>query len=452
MAGGAEPLAAPLGEVLDHFAKPSAERRPQKGEFPYFMTTADGVQVFLVDALTRPMHLVAEALWDQDEGRAILHTRDEWRRLVQTAFASALRRENLRRDRAEAIAVIATELRDFISERARTHPELEFAFACSLIQEPERTLPTLENARFETRETWLARKRKEGVVSNISARRIQAAWTNRKLRRRRASGDASDERQIHDAIGKAQFVCTVKTRGFAPQAAEQRALMAARLALLSVSLIWSQPVRALRGLNLASDGLSHTRTTLIFAGEHVLGGWTKEKEPHGPWSSRDEWESVVAAYGPAFSAANEAIGFVLARPGESARPSLMLALSQAMLWFHEACREPLDLMAIMNCAVALDALASGQRARGIRRLICARLGIGLNDACVGTLTPNDIVHQIYERTRNQAAHGREPPFGRDWSRTRTLAETTTRRMIIECLHWANDHPNVDDPARLLEIA
>lgn len=126
----------------------------------------------------------------------------------------------------------------------------------------------------------------------------------------------------------------------------------------------------------------------------------------------------------------------------------MLTLSQAMLWFHEACREPLDLMAIVNCAVALDALALGQRGKGIRRLICARLGIGLNDACVGALTPNDIVHQIYERTRNQAAHGREPPFGRDWSRTRALAETTTRRMIIECLYWANDHPNLDDPARL----
>lgn len=125
----------------------------------------------------------------------------------------------------------------------------------------------------------------------------------------------------------------------------------------------------------------------------------------------------------------------------------MLSLSQAMLWFHEACREPLDLMAILNCAVALDALASGGRARGICELICARLGIGPDDACIGARTPRELVHQIYERTRNPAAHGRESPFGRDWSRTRALAETITRRMIIECLNWANAHLPCGRPCR-----
>lgn len=446
-----EPLAEPLGEILDHLAKPPKERRPQKGEFPYFMTTVEGVQIFLLDELTRPMHLVAETLWEEDHGRAAIHTRDEWWKLVQAAFASTIREERLRRERAVAIADMAIELRKFVEDRAQAHRELEFAFACSLIQEADRTLPTFENARFETREAWLARKRDEGVLSAVTTRRIRAAWANRILRPRRASIDASDEVNILNGIGNAQFVCTVKTKSFAPQAAEQRALMAARLGLLSISLVWARPVQALRGLNLAFDGLSQARRTLIFAGEHVLGGWTEEKQPHGPWSPRKEWEGVVAAYGPAFLAADEAIGFVLARPGESARPKLMLTLSQAMLWFHEACREPLDLVAIVKCAVALDALASGRRADGIRKLISARLGIGLNEACIGAMTPNEIVHKIYESTRNRAAHGREPPFGRDWSRTRALAEATTRRMIIECLTWASDHASLDDPARLCMV-
>jgi hypothetical protein len=448
MANDEEPLAAPLGEIVDHFAHPNPERRRPKGTIPYFMTNADGVQIFLVDSVVRPMHLVAEVLWDEDQARAVLHTRDEWWKIVREAFAFALRRENLGRERAEALSGVAADLRDFVSARAGSYGELEFAFACSLIQESERTLPSFKNARFEPRETWLARKQGEGVVSAVSARRLQAAWAKQSLRRRRPSGDASSERHILDSIGDASFVCTVKTNGFAAKAAEQRALMAARLALLSVSLVWTRPVSALKGLNLAIDGLSDMRTTLIFAGEHILGGWTQEKLPHAPWSPREEWEDMIVAYGPAFLVADEAIGFVLARPGESARPSLMLALSQAMLWFHEACREPLDLMAIVNCAVALDALASGQRAKGIRKLICARLHIGPDDPCVGEQTPSDIVRQIYERTRNQATHGREPPFGRDWTRTRALADTITRRMIIECLQWANDHPDRDDPALL----
>lgn len=441
-------LSGPVAAILDHLEKPAGEQKRKPGEFPYFITTADGVLVFLTDPIVRALHVVADVLWDEQGDRAVLHTRDEWWRLTQKALAAALRRENQAAERTVAIATIVSELRNYMTERSRSHRTLEFAFACSLLQEPERTLPAFEHARLETREAWLVRKAAEGMVSAVTARRIQATWTGKKLAKRRPLQDQSDERHIVGGIGAAEFVCTVKTQGFAPQAAEQRALMAARLALLSVSLLWARPVRALRGLNLAFDGLSQTRSTLVFAGQHVLGGWREDKEPHAPWSPKEDWEDIVTAYGPALAAADEAIGFVLAAPGSCTRPRLMLTLSQAMLWFHEACREPLDLMAIVNCAVALDALASGERAKGIRKLICARLGIGLHDASIGALTPNDIVHQVYECTRNQAAHGREPPFGRDWSRTRILAETTTRRMIIECLHWANDHPTVDDPGRL----
>jgi len=440
-------LEAPLTRFLENLTEGGAGKRA-RGELPSFFTTADKLTVYPDEVLSRSMSDVSGALWDEGHENAVLHTREEWWRFVQSGFAAVLRKEHLSWERGRAVAALASGLREHMTQVVCAHPEREFALGCSLFDEPGKTLPHFAHAHFETREAWLTRKTEDGAISPVTARRIQAVWAGRKVARRRPSLDAANERSVLRGIGKAKFVCTVRTRRFAAKAAEQRAVMAARLALLALSLIWARPVRALQGLNLAFDGLRQSRQVLAFSHGHVLDAWTEEKDPHAPWTPTEVWEAAVAEYEETFKAANEAIGFVLLPPAEAQRPNLMLAISQAMLWFHKACREPLDLMAIVNCATALDALAMGKRARGIERLLCARLGLELHDVCIGELTVKQVVHEIYNLTRNQASHGREPPFGRDWSRLRAVSETLTRRMILECLEWSADHPTSDDPHRL----
>lgn len=440
-------LEAPLARFLENLAQGGAGRRAY-GELPSFFTTADKLTVYPDEVLSRSMSEVSNALWDESHENSVLHTREEWWRFVQSGFAAVLRKEHLEWDREFAVAALVSGLREHMTQVAHSHPEREFAFGCSLLDEPGKTLPHFAHALLETREAWLTRKLGDGAISSVTARRIQAAWAGGSVARRRPSLDAANERSVLRGIDKAKFVCTVRTRRFAAKAAEQRAVMAARLALLALSLIWARPVRALQGLNLAFDGLRRSRQVLAFSQGHVLETWSEEKDPHAPWAPAEAWEAAVAEYKETFEAANEAIGFVLLPPGEAQRPNLMLALSQAMLWFHKACREPLDLMAIVNCATALDALAMGKRATGIERLLCARLRLGVHDVCIGMLTVKQVVHEIYNLTRNQASHGREPPFGRDWSRLRAVSEALTRRVILECLEWSADHPTSDDPHRL----
>ena len=107
-----DPLISPVAALLDHLTKPAAERRRRPGKLPYFMTIADGRQVFLTEEITSAIHTIAEALWSEDETRAVLHTRDEWRKLAQEAITAALRAETLAADRSIAIATMSAELRD----------------------------------------------------------------------------------------------------------------------------------------------------------------------------------------------------------------------------------------------------------------------------------------------------------------------------------------------------
>ncbi len=176
-------------------------------------------------------------------------------------------------------------------------------------------------------------------------------------------------------------MCSVTTTGLAAEAGREKALTAARLAIAAIALLWETPSRALEGINLLFDRRIHRQKALSFIpGKIVLAGFRLSHVPHGPWLKNGEWETEFAKYDNHFRVVGEILDYVIDATGNAARPRMMNALTHALLWFHEGCREIVTLLAIIKYSAALDALACGRKAGGIRRLINARLGIQDNRA------------------------------------------------------------------------
>jgi hypothetical protein len=127
----------------------------------------------------------------------------------------------------------------------------------------------------------------------------------------------------------------------------------------------------------------------------------------------------------------------------------MNTLVQALLWFHEGCRETVSLMAIVKFSSSLDALASGGKARGIREVITARVGITDDKALwFEGPTMKQAVDEIYSEGRSRTVHGTNMKIGHDWTSTRSSAEQLARLCLIMCIDWAANNTSSNDPLEM----
>jgi hypothetical protein len=224
------------------------------------------------------------------------------------------------------------------------------------------------------------------------------------------------------------------------------------LAITTIALCWLTAFRALEGFRLAIDGNVVIQRSLIFvAGKGVLAGSTKKGRPHGPNINAAEWAKLLEDFRTEFDVAGEAILYFLNATGSAARPKLMNTLIQALLWFHEGCRDEVALMSVVKFSASMDALASGGRARGIRKLIMARLGIQ-EDQIINEdgRTMRAAIGEIYDQVRSRTVHGTIAKVGYDWSSARALAEDFARRCLLQALVWSAENPSLDDPSKLKE--
>ena len=143
--------------------------------------------------------------------------------------------------------------------------------------------------------------------------------------------------------------------------------------------------------------------------------------------------------GKLFGSAGDTVRYVTHGPNEVTRPKMMNALFQALLWFHEGCREVVDSMAIVKFCSSLEALACGKGRSGIRNLVKARLSVVDEDKL------QEDVERFYGKGRNPTVHGANDRLGHDWTDTRNLSEELARACLISCLQWAAEHPQANDP-------
>lgn len=416
------------------------------------IAAGDDQVVNVSQAMERTIRTIARELKRNNPALATTHTDDEWRRMVRDCIGPALITIDPINDLAENVELMLDKIRELLKGYA--YGSCEYAFGCTLFSEFDISTFEIGPVKFEPRHAWLERKVQDGTISKITARRIIRTWDGRKVRkrsrRRKRSIDIVIEPGILSAIGECPYVCSVKTVDLAAEAGRHKALAAARLAMTAVALRWETPSSTLNGFNLAMDGGARRQSTLAFT--HKKSVWLSESLhglPHGPQISAAEWVAELLVHQPIFDAAGEAIAYFVSATGVVSRPKLMNTLSQALLWFHEGCREQVTLMAIVKFSACLDALAMGNEIEGILQLVTARLGIKRDQPIrKDGPTLKSAIREIYKDGRSRTVHGTSEWIGHDWSSTRALSEDFSRRCLIMSLAWAARNPTSDDPSQL----
>lgn len=411
-------------------------------------------------------------------------TADDCQKLVRSSFGPALAKIDLEADLTNNIRSVLADVETAVSARTDyvlNAGEREYAFGCTLFADKNFESFKIGPVRFEPRKIWLERKASDGRSARIAAgghiqrfnyqiadgpipritkRRIEGAWQGKKLKARKPSYDRDNEQDIIAAIGECPYVCSVTTHGFGDKAGLNKALLAARLALTTISLIWENTSKALGGLNLLFDREMRRQHLLFFTSDGLIGGGnTISTMPHAPFAMHDELNEYIADYSGEFTVAGEAITWLLNPAGTYQRPETMNVIAQALLWFHDGCREVIDLKAIVSFASCMEVLAGGDGRESILRLIKARINLNENAPIHRDgLTVKAVIDRIYVDGRNRFLHGPRQrgnhvwtnKLGHDWSGVRRNAEILARLCLINCMKCVASNSEADDPAILLK--
>ena len=353
-------------------------RRNHGDEFglPRMIAAGDDRGIVVSKKIDNAIADVSRRLMDNAPNLKSRYTLAEWHAAVRRAFGPALAAIDLDGKPADNAQVVLRAVKETLSKDQSRQISREHAFGCTLFSDKIIAPFTIGPVRFETRAVWLARKAEAGYISKVTARRIIRAWQGDRIAKRKVSGESLREDDILGAISSSPFVCSVVTTGFGDEAAREKALTAARLALAAIALLWQTPSKALSGFNLLFDRSVRRLKTLTFVPKnHVLSGSCLSHMTNGPWLKPEEWEKLLKDRCDHFAIAAEILDYLISPTGKVSRPKLMNTLAQSLLWFHEGCRETVSLMGIVKFSASMDALALGGKSVGIRKLITARIGI-----------------------------------------------------------------------------
>jgi hypothetical protein len=419
---------------------------------PRMIATGNGNGIIVSKKIDQLIADFAHTLHSNDASLATRFTSAERNEAVRNAFGAALLLIGLADDTAANARKVTSGVKSIVAHQAGSQGRRDYCFGCTLFRNTDIADFQIAPVRFEPRLDWLTRKADEGAISAVTRRRVASAWQGRKPAKRKRGYDAVRENNILDTIGGSPYVCTVATDGFGTEAGREKALTAARLALTAIALLWEPSSKALDGFNLSFDRAMHRQKSLIFApGKIFLSGSKLSHMPHGPYLKPGSWEKQMAANQRHFAVASEILEYFLKPDGKVARPKTMNSLGQALLWFHEACREPVALMAIVKFSASMDALASGKKSSGILKVLCARLGIADSTAIRPSgPTVKQVIEEIYSDGRSRTIHGTNERLGYDWSDTRALAEYFARYCLMSCMDWAGTQSATDDPLQLMK--
>lgn len=167
--------------------------------------------------------------------------------------------------------------------------------------------------------------------------------------------------------------------------------------------------------------------------------------PSGRWTN-DELIGDLRSRQWLFDLIGEVLASYVQPARATKRPEVWNAIFLSLLWFHEACREPLDQIATTKFAASLDALACGGKSKGILKLIEARLGFKPDDRFMTDgRTTKAVIGQIYDNGRSRLIHGSSQDFAHDWNQSRKSAEVIGRHCLVEVCHLLSENAELVDP-------
>lgn len=452
----------------------------EKDPFPRIIGAGDGQQIHVSRKVDELIADIAYRMMKREASLESHFSAKDLTRMVRKAFGPALVKIDLDQDVDQNATLVLRDVEEAVAKDIAwtlKYGKLEYSFGCTLFSYDDIAPLDIGPVRFEPREVWLDRKASDGrwvrvgrdgrierfpqkvvdgPISKITHRRIIKKWQGKKLNKRKSTADAHDEKFILEAIGDCQYVCSTSVPGFGVEAGLQKAVISARLALASVSLLWEMPSGALKGISLLVDRRYQYGTTLSFTPDGLmLVSRSGSKRFHAPWVSRDELEESISRLEANFLVAGEGIRAYLDPAGCSKRKKVMNAIAHALLWFYEGCRETVDQIAIVKFSAAMEVLTGSFSRKGsqeaIRRLIESCFGIDENKIITRDgKSMKEIVERIYKMGRTRMIHGENEALGNDWSVERASAEKLARYCLVIYMGRVSEDPSLDDPKQLLQ--
>ena len=419
----------------------------KRNPFPVWLNAGDGKQILITPEIDALFALFSKTLMDEFFVRQKSEFTDsEWNQMVKAVFGDFLVNREETGDREIDAKKVLEVVERSIRTRIRDIQEREYVFGCHFCNISDFETLSIGPVCFEPRHAWLARIHPKGCISDLSRSRIEKTWQGDRLRKRKPSKDECFESNILDTIGRCGFVCSVMVGPVGTEAGLQKALIAARLATTAVALAWARPSSILKSMTITYDRQPHHRNNLVLSQYSSLGWRSSWSYLAGGvrWMNADEWRKLRTEFSELFDCTGEAIRYITHGHSEAVRPNIMNVLYQALLWFHEGCREDVDPMAIVKFCSSMEALTCGKRSKGIIKLMKARMRIVDEEELRRDL------ERLYGAGRSRTVHGTNDRLGHDWSDSRNLAEKLARSCLVSCLQWAAEHRQGDNPRCLLQ--
>lgn len=418
----------------------------KKLRFPPTLALGNGEYLKATEALRNAVYDYARLCWNNDPAIKPRFKIDELAKLAEYAIANVLAKTDSDRPDEDLVDEVEEEVRERLNKDLLRHRQtIELTVGCHLFEGdnayPLRVGPVV----FETREQWRKRLVARNKLSRTSARRLEAIWSGKPRQARKASADSQTEYAILKAIGECPVACTIETDGLSSKNIEEKGLLAARLAMSAISLMWERPSQGVQWMKLLYDRKLPNRHTVSFGeGKYPGSSSAKSEMPVGRWTDNELVSNLTENQWLLDQVGEALLNYV--QPGRPVdRPKAMNAIFMSLLWFHEATREPLDQIATTKFAASMDALVGGRGERAIVNLLGARLGYKPDGPLFKDgRTTKSVISKIYSNGRSRLIHGSSQDFADDWTHIRSSAEVTARLCLTTSCGWLYRNKNSDD--------
>jgi hypothetical protein len=327
--------------------------------------------------------------------------------------------------------------------------ELTHLFGAWVIQGDTITLIRIGPVQFSLRSRWVSDAVVAGLITEGEASHLLQYWQRGgPIDSDLAQGiDGDRTTGIAGAVGPCPWVCAVQVFGHTHTRSQQKALLAAHIALAAISLAWDTPSQQARESGLIySIGPERSRHTITFSKASVVETGSHSVQRLGRFLTIGDANAFFSKSDRRLDTVGAALGTLLSTTPTGPKRLLEEALCQSLIWFGEACNEPLEFMAIVKFAAALDTLAKGGKVGGICKLIQRRYPMSDPDAPFLTdgTTVKQLVVQIYETGRSRIVHGTRSSLIDDLEQLRSRAELLATIVLRACIGWLDTYSGPDD--------
>ena len=406
---------------------------------PGLILTGDGGSLFVNRTIETNITKVADCYSNQQPELKEKCTTKEWRAAIRATVGRSYKKINpndsLEQRGLHFKQLIESEIDEYFSR----HGVYFLSFGCSLFRNPLDSEFTIGPVTFFPVQIWLNKALNDQLINNTEHQRLTVVLLGENPDSAKDSLEGSTERPIYEMLNGSQLVCTVNTEGLAPELAQERSLVAARLAQTSISLHWLQPSKVLEGMRLTGDRGTQKIATITSTPEAGLG--FHQKIVGLNLVECNNIANFVGDRRSFYDLAGRMIACWTNSTEYSQASDLLRGLSQALYFFWGGCKDDDKLMSIVKFTASLEALAKRPKFAGVMELLKARFNMSEDYLITPDKTLKEMVDLIYRHARSKTLHGANAEILHDWSFVKTNAEIITRHCIVSSMYFLMENPD-----------